>query len=86
MHHVDHLPRIMNYCELTFKNLNGDILNHIHLNHKGINTDNVYSFGTPQHVVPSVHIFGILSGQIITDFFCTQRRKEVRYYDRKAQC
>jgi hypothetical protein len=64
----------MYYCDLTFKNFNDDILNYIHLKHKGINTDNVYSFGTLQHMVPSVHIFGILCGQTITYFARTQRR------------
>ena len=47
----------MNYCALTFKNFNCDILNDMHLNHKGMNIDSVYSFGTLQHTVPSVHIW-----------------------------
>jgi hypothetical protein len=79
----------MNYCALTFKNFNGNILKHIHLNYKGINTDNVYSFGTPQHMVTSVHIFGILSGQIITDFFlhaAKYRKSDITIVKHSVNC
>jgi hypothetical protein len=71
----------MNYCDLTFKNFNGDILNHIHLiptmsiHLQPHNTWYLRCIFLEHYVAKSSQIFPARSEE-----------QEVRYYDRKAEC